>query len=278
MKHSFALVFGLTFLLALSAAAQPRPECGDYLLPASATARDVSRELIRVFGVPSDLMGERKMTDEALAYFTQVAARLSPKARQALLKTTEEKKLSDWKGKSRILSANYERELGRAIALRIRLEKEIVDFVRANAGRDDYFPELGTGNRGLHGYLLNAEQVGTLTQLAGLVLSERHAAELRRKITDAAIVFVALTTDDEPGLHVGAIDRRGEVQVVSRSLNLVDIVEEDAILALLPGSVTDEYYDGFRAMYLLLKDARPISFGSDSEGVDSDWTIANFGE
>lgn len=276
MKHSFALVFSL--VLSLSAAAQPRPDCGEYLLPATATAREVSRELIRVHGVPSDLMGEREMTDEALAYFTQVAAQLTPKARQALLKMTEEKQLSDWKGKPRILSVNYERELGEIIARRIRLEKGIVEFVRENAGRDDYFPELGTGNRGLHGYLLHPEQVRTLTQLAGLVLSERHAAELRAKIADAAIVFVALATDDEPGLYVGAIDRRGEVQVVSRSLNLVDIVDEDAIIKLLPDAVSDDYYDGFRAIYALLKNARAISFGSDAEGVDSSWDITNFGE
>ena len=70
----------------------------------------------------------------------------------------------------------------------------------------------------------------------------------------------------------------GDWQQLGIDLNFVDVVDDERMLRLVPGAKRDGYFDGFRAIYLLLKDSHYLRLGTEAEGVDPEWSIDSFNE
>jgi hypothetical protein len=155
----------------------------------------------------------------------------------------------------------------------------LAEEVRKLAG--GLLPDLDQGNHGLVAHMHTGADAARLLGVARgwrMDPALKADAEAMEFNPDRHVVLTSLETGDEPELTVYRVDRLTlKVEEVGVDMNFLD--DTQALLEMLVPESLDAAsgeYNGFSALFQLLKDAERLDIGGAADGIDEDFKIDHF--
>jgi len=256
---------------------------------------EVLEQLRTRVGVPSDFMGQPKLTIKGTQAMQEIVDTLNRSDLTRLLEVINKGDLENWRLSPRFLGREFVEKLQELSTERIKkleaqtqpaewpltaeLQAMIIKKIVDNAGEDKFFDAVDSGNNGLRAYVVPSSRYSKIVDTIQVIEpSSPYSKKIKELKFDPSIhrIVGVLATHDESIVSFLIFEKgKDQAHILAHKLNPIDVVDSEAIVKVLPEAMVDGYYEGFQVLYELLKDSQelPLPYKYNSK---SGWSIEDF--